>query len=107
MIRQICEAYNKTPSQLDDETFDGIYILTVPKTSLARLGGVARLSVEEARELGVIKAKPARGGPQSVVQRIRAETKARKEREKKMGKRQRRREFDRQLAERRARGDKI
>ena len=107
LVRTICEAYNTTPSQLENETQDQLYIMVARKADLARLGGVSRVSVEEARELGVVKAKAVPGGPQSLVQRIRAATKERKEKEKTMGKRQRRREFDKQLAERRARGEQI
>lgn len=43
---------------------------------LSRLNPFRTVSVEEARELGIIKNKPTPGGPRSVVQRLRAETKA-------------------------------
>lgn len=105
MFRQICESYQGlTPADLEELTADQLYILCAKKIDLARLGGTATVSVDEAREIGIIQhtAKPT-----SQVQRVRAQKKAEREAAKKQSKRERRREWDRQLAERRARGEKI
>jgi hypothetical protein len=105
LFRQICESYQGlTPADLEDLTADQLYIMCAKKSDLARLGGSATVSVDEAREIGVIQhaAKPT-----SLVQRVRAQKKAEREATTKQSKRQRRREFDRQLKEARARGETI
>jgi hypothetical protein len=105
LFRQICESYQGlTPADLEDLTADQLYILCAKKSDLARLGGAATVSVDEAREIGIIQHS---ANPTSLVQRVRAQKQAEREAEKKLSKRHRRREFDRQLKERRARGEKI
>lgn len=109
MFREICEAYTGlTPAHLEDLTFDQLYILIAKKTDLARMGGIGRFGVDDARQLGILKAPaPKPGQPQSLVQRVRAAKAAERERMAKLSKRERRREFDRQLKEKRARGENV
>ena len=105
MFREICEAYHVTPAALDDLTLDQLFIMHARKSEL-KMGNVQSMNVFEARQAGVVE-RPKPGQPQSLVQRIRAKAKAEKEAATKIGKRQRRREFERQLKERRARGEKV
>jgi hypothetical protein len=107
LFREICEAYTGlTPADLEELTFDQLFILSAKKTVLARMGGIGTFGVDDARQLGIVKSPaPRPGEPQSQVQRIRAAKAAERERMTKLSKRERRREFDRQLKEKRARGE--
>ena len=91
-------------------TFDQIYVLTAPKSEIAKLGGLATMSVQEAKEAGVKKSPPANAQGASLVQRIRArkaiEREAAKVQQHK-SKRQRIREQGEAIKAARARGEKI
>lgn len=88
---------------LENETFDGLYILACDRKLLERTG-TREVTVSELVSMGLIQA-PQPGAPQSLVQKIRQENAAEAERLKKMGKRARRREQERLLALAREKGE--
>lgn len=104
LFREICEAYQCLPTDLEELTYDQLYILAVRKALLKSANHL--ITVDELRATGKIPI-PRPGEPQSLVQRIRARKTKDSQPSERQLKRQRRREYEAALKAARARGDKI
>ncbi len=109
MFRDICEAYmGVTPAHIEDLSPDQIYIMVASKAALAAWRGTVKFDIQRDRaemvRMGIVPPE-TEGTGTSLVKRIRAENRRKREADKKQSKRDRRRRERQLLQEARARGE--